>query len=118
MASENYEIDTQVGVGNFDRPRKESTKKNTDNSLVIQSNNTIAKKQPVDQRKSIEDESIYDESVDISCSVLAPGQDIMADFGGFLDMRKRDRNMQRNTMMSQIDGLVNNLNSDIDKMMV
>ena len=42
----------------------------------------------------------------------------MADFGGFLEKRKKDRNMQRNTMMSQIDGLVNNLNSDIDKMMV
>ena len=35
MASENYEIDTQVGGGNFDRPRKESTKQKTENSLVI-----------------------------------------------------------------------------------
>ena len=49
----------------------------------------------------MEQDSIYDDaSVDISCSVLAPGQDIMADFGGFLDKRKKDRNMQRNTMMS------------------
>ena len=49
---------------------------------------------------------------------MAPGQDIMADFGGFLNERKKARNMERNTMMSQIDGLVNNLNSSIDKMMV
>ena len=121
MTSENYEVDrdTHIGASNFDRPR--TTKQNTDASLVVQSTNTLGKKQNIEQhdRKSMEQDSIYDDaSVDISCSVLAPGQDIMADFGGFLDKRKKDRNMQRNTMMSQIDGLVNNLNSDIDRMMV
>jgi len=41
----------------------------------------------------------------------------MADFGGFLEKRKKDKNMQRTTEMSQIDGLVTNLRSDLDKMM-
>jgi len=41
----------------------------------------------------------------------------MADFGGFLEKRKKDKNMQRTTEMSQIDGLVTNLKSDLDKMM-
>jgi hypothetical protein len=41
----------------------------------------------------------------------------MADFGGFLEERKRNKNMARNTEMSQIDGLVTNLRSDIDQMM-
>ena len=35
MLSENYELDTQVGAGYFDRPRKESNKIINDNSLVI-----------------------------------------------------------------------------------
>ncbi len=38
----------------------------------------------------------------------------MADFGGFLEERKRSKNMARNTEMSQIDGLVSNLRTDID----
>ncbi len=42
----------------------------------------------------------------------------MADFGGFLEERKRSKNMARNTEMSQIDGLVSNLRSDIDQMMI
>ena len=83
----------------------------------------MGRKQTIEQhdRKNttVEQDSIYDDaSVDISLSVLPPGHDVMADFGGFLEKRKKDRNMQRNTMMSQIDGLVNNLNSDIDRMMV
>ena len=41
----------------------------------------------------------------------------MADFDGFLERRKKERNMERSTEMSQIDGMVNNLNFDIDKMM-
>ena len=46
-------------------------------------------------------------------SNLQPGHDLMASFDGFLNKRARDRDMQRDTMMSQIDGLVNNLNADI-----
>lgn len=42
----------------------------------------------------------------------------MADFGGFLEERKRSKNMARNTEMSQIDGLVSNLRTDIDQMML
>ena len=42
----------------------------------------------------------------------------MADFRGFLERRKRERNMQRNTMESQINGLVNSLHTDLDKMMM
>ena len=41
----------------------------------------------------------------------------MADFGGFLEKRKKDRNIQRDTMMSQVDKLVKTLHSDIDHMM-
>lgn len=48
---------------------------------------------------------------------MPPGHDVMADFGGFLEKRKRDKNMERNTMMSQIDGLVSNLHTDLDNMM-
>lgn len=56
-----------------------------------------------------------DDSVDVS--QLHPGQDIMQDFGGFLDKRKKDKRMERNTMMSDIDGLVSNLNADLTSMM-
>lgn len=48
----------------------------------------------------------------------ASGHDVMADLHGFLQKRKRDRNMQRNTIESQISGLVLNLRTDIDKMML
>ena len=41
----------------------------------------------------------------------------MASFGGFLEKRKKDKQMGRNSMMSEIDGLVNNLNTDIKTMM-
>ena len=37
----------------------------------------------------------------------------MASYGGFLDMRKRDRNMARNTEMSQLDNLVTNLHTEM-----
>ena len=59
-----------------------------------------------------------DLSVDMSAMAYTPNHDVMADYGGFLEKRKKDRNLQRNSMMSQIDGLVNNLHSDIDKMMM
>ena len=49
---------------------------------------------------------------------MTPGRDIMADFRGFLERRKLERNMERNTMESQINGLVNNLHTDLDKMMM
>jgi len=39
-------------------------------------------------------------------------------FGGFLEKRKKDRNMQRSTEMSQVDHLVKTLQSDIDIMMI
>ena len=48
---------------------------------------------------------------------LPPGHDVMADFGGFLEKRKKDKNMQRNTMMSQIDGMVSNLQEDMGTLM-
>ena len=51
-------------------------------------------------------------------SVLPTGHDVMADLHGFLEKRKKDRNMQRNTMESQINGMVANLRTDIDKMML
>ena len=71
------------------------------------------------KRKEIEiDTTMDDMSVDISQMAYTPGHDVMADYGGFLEKRKKDRNLQRNSMMSQIDGLVNNLTSDIDKMMM
>ena len=60
-------------------------------------------------------ESMMDDSVDVS--YIKPGQDIMEDFGGFLEKRKKDKHMERNTMMSQIDGLVSNLNADLTSMM-
>jgi len=41
----------------------------------------------------------------------------MADFGGYLQTRQKERSIPRNTMMSQIDGLVSNLNTDVDKIM-
>ena len=41
----------------------------------------------------------------------------MASFGGFLEKRKKDKQMARNSMMSEIDGLVTNLHTDINKMM-
>ena len=41
----------------------------------------------------------------------------MADYGGFLERRKRERNMARNTEMSQLEGLVTNLRTDIDGLM-
>ena len=41
----------------------------------------------------------------------------MASFGGFLEKRKKNKNMGRDSMMSEIDGLVSNLHTDIDKMM-
>ena len=59
-----------------------------------------------------------DMSLDISSlRVLEPGVDVMADFGGYLQTRQKERNIPRNTMMSQIDGLVSNLNTDVDKIM-
>ena len=75
-----------------------------------------------------ENREILDESVG-SVTVLneAPEQaranqsvntDVMDAFGGFLDKRKKDRNMQRNTEMSQVDHLVKTLQSDIDLMMI
>ena len=52
-------------------------------------------------------------------TVLPVGHDVMADFQGFLVKRKKEKNMpQRNTMESQINGLVTNLRTDIDKMML
>lgn len=66
-----------------------------------------------------EQESVLDDySLDMSAMGLQPGEDVMADFGGFLEKRKKDKNMERNTMMSHIDGLVNNLDDDIAKMMM
>ena len=41
----------------------------------------------------------------------------MADFGGFLERRKKEKNLQRNTEMSAIDGLVNNLQGDMNKVL-
>ena len=82
---------------------------------------SIAKKQLMMQhnRKDNDfDSTVDDISVDLSQVGLNPGHDVMADFGGFLEKRKRDKKMERNSMMSQIDGLVNNLHSDIDKMMM
>ena len=58
-----------------------------------------------------------DMSIDASVLGLKPGEDVMADLGGFLEKRQKDRNMERSTMMSQIDGLVNNLDSDIAQML-
>jgi hypothetical protein len=61
-----------------------------------------------------------DVSVDVSVhntSQMASGRDIMASFGGFLEKRKKDKHMARDSMMSEIDGLVSNLHTDIDKMM-
>ena len=51
-------------------------------------------------------------SIDVSTN-----RDVMASFGGFLEKRKRDKHMARNSMMSEIDGLVTDLHSDINKMM-
>ena len=42
----------------------------------------------------------------------------MGDLHGFLEERKRDKNILRNTMESQINGLVSNLHLDLDKMML
>ena len=55
--------------------------------------------------------------IDENLSIAAPSEDVMASYGGFLDMRKRDRNMARNTEMSQLDNLVTNLRTDIDGIM-
>ena len=51
-------------------------------------------------RKAADQESVNDANIEIdeNLSIAAPSeQDIMASFGGFLDMRKRDRNMPRMT---------------------
>ena len=85
-------------------------------------NTTMKKyiKSPLDTPKApeIEEESFMEDlSVDVSQMALQPGEDIMADFGGFLDNRKKEKNMARNTMMSQIDGLVTSLDSDLSKIM-
>lgn len=59
---------------------------------------------------------IDDVSVDISLnntSQLTSGRDVMASFGGFLEKRKKDKRMARDSMMSEIDGLVSNLHTDI-----
>lgn len=63
---------------------------------------------------------INDTSVEVSLqetSQITSGRDVMASFGGFLEKRKKDKQMGRNSMMSEIDGLVNNLNTDIKTMM-
>lgn len=69
------------------------------------------------EEDSIADDTLDNLSIDHSISVLPGDVDVMADFGGFLEKRKKDKNMQRTTEMSQIDGLVTNLRSDLDKMM-
>ena len=48
----------------------------------------------------MEGESIIDENMSMLTTSIAPGNDVMADLHGFLEKRKRDRNMQRNTMES------------------
>lgn len=73
----------------------------------------------LETRPGEEQESLIDDSsIDVSMMGLKPGEDVMADFGGFLEKRKKDRGMERNTMMSQIDGLVSNLDSDINQMLM
>ena len=75
------------------------------------------KQQMMLEQDSIADDTLDNLSIDHSISVLPADVDVMADFGGFLEKRKKDKNMQRTTEMSQIDGLVTNLRSDLDKMM-
>ena len=63
-----------------------------------------------------------DMSVDVSiqggaANASMRSHDVMASFGGFLEKRKKDKHMQRDSMMSEIDGLVTDLHSDINKMM-
>ena len=70
-----------------------------------------------------EEVSVLDDmSVDISiqggaANTSMRSNDVMASFGGFLEKRKKDKHMQRDSMMSEIDGLVTDLHSDINKMM-
>ena len=55
------------------------------------------------EQKDVDESTCFDDlSIDVSMTGghLPPGHDVMADFGGFLEKRKRDKNMQRNTMMS------------------
>ena len=69
-------------------------------------------------RKEVDQETIDAMSVDVDAKRgNAADGDVMADYDGFLEMRKKDRNMQRNTMMSQVDKLVKTLHSDIDRML-
>lgn len=49
---------------------------------------------------------------------MSVGHDVMADLHGFLEKRKKDKNMQRYTVESQVNGLVRNLRSDVDKIML
>ena len=52
-------------------------------------------------RKEVDQETIDAMSVDVDARRgNAADGDVMADYDGFLEMRKKDRNMQRNTMMS------------------
>jgi len=73
---------------------------------------------------TVKDASVLQIDISVADDVSAMGvsnngnSDVMAAFGGFLDKRKRDKGMQRNTDMSQIDGMVNNLDSDIANMMM
>ena len=62
-----------------------------------------------------EAESVADVDVDLDGGGgvrggMHPDHDIMADYSGFLQQRNNGREMERDTMMSQIDGMVNNLN--------
>ena len=62
-----------------------------------------------------EAESVADIDIDVNPSDgvrggMHPDHDIMADYSGFLQQRNEGREIARDTMMSQIDGMVNNLN--------
>lgn len=41
--------------------------------------------------------------------------DVMADYTGFLEKRKQEKGMQRNTEMSQLDGMVSSLRNEVDQ---
>lgn len=59
-------------------------------------------------RKEPETQTVIDEDQNLD-DLNLKDIDIMEDFGGYLDARKRENKMPRDTDMSQLDGLVSNL---------
>lgn len=86
---------------------------------------TLTKREPLDQTVSEFDQT-YDRGVDESVTMektmnsmqkrfvgRQPADDVVADFGSFLEKRKEKHQLQRDTQMSYIDNLVGDLNREM-----